>query len=138
MNVMRPTILLCALVLSGALFGQVTSLEDAEMITRQYLSDKSASWGLTNADIAEMRLSSSHTSDHNGVTHVYMVQQYHGADIEYATYNANVLDGKSGPGLSKTGTWFYGNDSLRRGFGFPRRKLYSRHLDISARPSGRI
>lgn len=68
---------------------------DAERIAREHLAAQATSLGLARADIAEAVLSSSHTTDHNGVSHVYLVQRYRGIEVWGGVFNTSILpDGR--------------------------------------------
>ena len=86
-------ILLGALMLILKVSGQAQTTE-AIQTARQYLGNHQQAWQLETDDIAQMRVSDAYTSAHNGVTHVYMVQQHNGIDVDDATYNVNIQDGE--------------------------------------------
>jgi len=60
-------------------------------IALTYLNANHLNWQLEAMDIAQMRVTDAYETRHNGVSHVYFVQQYRGIDIHGATYNANIL-----------------------------------------------
>ena len=64
-----------------------------QQIALDHLRLKGESWDLSSSDISEMRVTDEYTSEHNGVTHIYFVQQYNGVDVYQSVYNANILDG---------------------------------------------
>ena len=59
-----------------------------------YVRDQAAVFGLTAADVSDVVVTSSHTSEHNGVTHVYVRQRYQGIEVHGAEMNINVKDGR--------------------------------------------
>jgi len=63
-------------------------------IALSYLNANQLEYQIEAADIAQMRVTDAYQTKHNGVTHVYFVQQYNGIDISDATYNANILHGE--------------------------------------------
>jgi extracellular elastinolytic metalloproteinase len=63
-------------------------------------------FGLTEADLKNVSVTSSYTSAHNGVTHVYLRQQHQGLDVYGAEANVNVA--RDGSVLS-AGSSFLGN-----------------------------
>lgn len=60
-----------------------------------HVSSSLEAYGLSSADVAELRVSDLYTSSHNGVTHVYLQQQHRGLDIFNALINVNVLPDNS-------------------------------------------
>ena len=79
--------LVCLVVASGATSG---SAADAKSIALDYIKANKADLGLTGADVKDVRISSSVFSAHNGVTHVYLQQQYRGIDVYNGLINVNV------------------------------------------------
>ena len=73
---------------------------DALRLTDKAIADNAAQWNLTAQDIADFHISSSYTSDHNGVMHVYANQVYKNMMIENAIINLT---------FSKEGELAYGN-----------------------------
>ncbi len=61
-------------------------------IAQTYITSQLENWELKPADIAEMRLNDQYTSAHNGVTHIYFLQQYQGIDVNNAMINLNILE----------------------------------------------
>lgn len=61
-------------------------------IARTYLTQHATQWGLTADDIAELRLTDQYTSRHNGVAHLYYLQQFQGIDVKRATYQVHIQD----------------------------------------------
>ncbi|HHH50308.1 MAG TPA: DUF11 domain-containing protein, partial [Saprospiraceae bacterium] len=53
-------------------------------IAQKYIEANYKNWGLTTADISELRISDQYKTKHNGLIHIYYQQQYNGIDI----YNA--------------------------------------------------
>lgn len=65
-----------------------------EVATR-YVSQQRAALGLNAADLHEMVVESAHTSEHNGVTHVYLAQLFQGIQVYGAQINVSVAaDGR--------------------------------------------
>ena len=60
-------------------------------IALDYLEQKQQDLQLTQQDIYNYRVSDHYTSKHNGVTHVYLQQQYQQIDVQTALININVL-----------------------------------------------
>ena len=79
--------LVCLVVASGATSG---SAADAKSIALDYIKANKADLGLTGADVKDIRVSDSVFSAHNGVTHVYLQQQYRGIDVYNGLINVNV------------------------------------------------
>ena len=69
--------LLCCL----ASFNMQAQNKSAQQIVEQYLNKHSKSLGLAKADVTEFQISDHYTDDHNGLTHIYVQQQYEGIDI---------------------------------------------------------
>jgi len=64
-------------------------------IALRYLNDQKAELGLSTEDLAQYRISDMYQSNHNGVTHIYLIQQHEGLDLHNAILNINILpDGR--------------------------------------------
>jgi hypothetical protein len=64
-------------------------------IALAYVRAQRAELGLQDGDLDDVAVSSQHTSEHSGVTHVYLTQRYRGIDVHGAQVNINVTrDGK--------------------------------------------
>ncbi len=57
----------------------------------EHLSENYQKYNLTPEDIAHYRVSDLYSTRHNGVTHVYLVQQHENIDVAYSIININVL-----------------------------------------------
>ena len=68
---------------------QATAAGDAVGIAFGHVRDNAADFGVTRADVTDLFVTSSSTSRHNGVTHVYLNQRYRGLEVfgGYATVN---------------------------------------------------
>ena len=75
-------------------------------IALTYLRAQRADFGLTEADLKDVTVTSSYTSAHNGVTHVYLRQRYEGIDVYAAEANVNVLRDGS---IVSAGSSFFGD-----------------------------
>lgn len=53
----------------------------AENIAKDLLRLRAQEYGVSSADLADLRVMSQHTSDHNGVTYVNLVQHYQGREV---------------------------------------------------------
>jgi hypothetical protein len=59
-------------------------------IARGYLEQNKQSLGLSSRDIAGALVTDQYTSSHNGVTHIYLRQQYQGIEVHSANININI------------------------------------------------
>jgi extracellular elastinolytic metalloproteinase len=59
-------------------------------IALKYLRDNKESLGLNNSDIAGVVVTDEYISAHNGVTHLYLRQRYHGFEVHGANININI------------------------------------------------
>lgn len=59
-------------------------------IATRYIVQQRQALGLGAADLHEMVLDSAHTSEHNGVTHIYFAQRYQGIQVYGAQINISV------------------------------------------------
>jgi extracellular elastinolytic metalloproteinase len=59
-------------------------------IARGYLEQNKQALGLSSQDIAGALVTDQYTSSHNGVTHIYMRQQYQGLEVHSANININI------------------------------------------------
>jgi extracellular elastinolytic metalloproteinase len=64
---------------------------DPVAIATGFLLTQGPALGLVAADFEGMFVTSEHTSEHNGVTHVYVQQQYRGIPVHTAVSNINVM-----------------------------------------------
>lgn len=55
--------------------------QNAQQIAERYLHKNTQELGLTKSDISEIKITDNYTDDHNGLTHIYVQQQYEGLDI---------------------------------------------------------
>ncbi len=72
----------------------VLTAQSPTPVVEQHLEDKLDSWNLQPADIRHFRVSDMYTSDHNGVTHVYLTQQYNDIDVYNAITTLNIQNEK--------------------------------------------
>jgi extracellular elastinolytic metalloproteinase len=84
----KNKLLVVLLLAANALYAQKTM--DAEAIARQHLSQNAKTWQLTDADISDVGIQQSYTTDDNGLTHVYLTQQRNGIEVYNAIVNVNV------------------------------------------------
>ncbi len=60
-----------------------------------YLDANKAELGLTAGDLADFAVSDQYTTEHNGVTHVYLQQRLNGVEVVNGLFNVNVMpDGR--------------------------------------------
>ncbi|MCI0605972.1 hypothetical protein L0156_23545 [bacterium] len=59
-------------------------------IALRHLAEQRQALGLTEADIADVVVSDYYTSDHTGVTHVYLRQRYQGIEVFSGNCNINL------------------------------------------------
>jgi extracellular elastinolytic metalloproteinase len=65
----------------SAFFLTAPSTAPAEQVARDFLRLKASEYGVAAADLADLRVMSEHTSAHNGVTYVNLVQRYQGREV---------------------------------------------------------
>lgn len=86
------------LALSGLLFfGSIAIAQDSPALAkaRQYLTENAAQLGLSESDIADLKVTDEYTSRHNGVTHLYLLQRHAGIEVYQGVFNLNLLpDGR--------------------------------------------
>ena len=63
---------------------------NAVKIAVDYVSKQYKAWNLTEQDVAEHFVQDAYHSDHNGVMHVYLIQQHKGIELYNAIINVNV------------------------------------------------
>ncbi|MCP4902138.1 MAG: peptidase [bacterium] len=91
----RALALVC-LMLAGTVVvvdaGVLSSSEEVDPldIAIRHLHSHYADYGLTLADVAEFEVMDNYRSEHNGVTHVYLLQQFQGIPVFNGTININV------------------------------------------------
>jgi hypothetical protein len=59
-------------------------------IALNYIQDNAADLGLTAADVTDMIVSDQYQSQHNGVTHIYLIQQFNAIPVYNAMLNINI------------------------------------------------
>jgi extracellular elastinolytic metalloproteinase len=84
----KPILLLALLGVTYTLFAQ--KIIDAKTIARQHLTQNAKAWQLTPSDMADVGVQYSYTTEDNGLTHVYLVQQRDGIEVYNAIVNVNV------------------------------------------------
>jgi extracellular elastinolytic metalloproteinase len=118
-----------ALTLVTASAGAAGSAADA---AREYVDKNKRAFGLTGSDVGEIEISSVVPSGHNGITHVYLQQQYRGIDVHTGLFTVNVR--ADGSVLSADGR-FVGNLAAHAG-GQSARKAAAEAARIAARELG--
>lgn len=66
------------------------SSDEAKRFALEYLRARAPVMGLTQDDIADVGVTDLYPSEHNGVTHVYLVQRYRGIEVAGARMTLNV------------------------------------------------
>ena len=72
---------------------QVLPAQNSRETALRFLRDHPAQFGLTAADVADVRVTDEYLTRHNGVTHVWMQQQYVGIPVFNALFGLHVLPG---------------------------------------------
>ena len=71
------------------------SSDEAKRLALEYLRARSPAMGLTLEDIADVGVTDLYSSEHNGVTHVYLAQRFRGFEVAGARMTLNVTaDGR--------------------------------------------
>lgn len=66
-------------------------------VALRYLEQKASAWGLLSTDIQEVKVSHQFMSQHNQLTHYYLIQQYNQIEVEGAILGVHIRpDGKVG------------------------------------------
>ena len=87
---MRRAFILFTLLVAGCwAFGQ-----QERQLVQDYLTENSAQWGLTEADISDWIVTDNVLSKHNGVRHLYIQQTHNGLPVFNAVANANIYQGR--------------------------------------------
>jgi extracellular elastinolytic metalloproteinase len=68
---------------------------DPVELALNYVREHAAELGLTAGDTAEIVVSDTYTDQHNGVTHVYLAQQYQGIGVYNGQINVSVMRDRS-------------------------------------------
>jgi PKD repeat protein len=87
---LRHFLLLSLMTLSCSLL----SAQQVNDILHQYLESQSDVYELTQLDIAQLEVTSQHTSRQTGVTHVYVRQMFNGLPVANGIANFAIKDGK--------------------------------------------
>jgi PKD repeat protein len=83
------------LFLFGCLFFADNSFsQNLEKTLQQFIQNNQKQQGWADEDIRQWRISSQHTDAHNGLSHVYIQQQFNGLDIKNSVANFSLKDGK--------------------------------------------
>lgn len=88
MNIFRLSLSLIFLGLTTTSIGQIKPLED---IAIDYMKAKVMDEGYEATDFSDYKVISSYKTEHNGVTHIHIAQQYRGVEVENALFNINIL-----------------------------------------------
>ena len=64
---------------------------DPSVIALNYLKKNAANWQLSKTDIADAAVQQVYSSNHNGVTHVWLIQRRDGIEVFNGLVNVNVL-----------------------------------------------
>ncbi|MCI4671620.1 MAG: T9SS-dependent M36 family metallopeptidase [Bacteroidia bacterium] len=85
-----------AIILAGFLFfpQKVDAQAFQKGLLQKHLSTFAQEKGFSQADVSDWDITHSHTTSHNGVSHVYIQQQYQGIPIYNAVANFALQDGK--------------------------------------------
>src|SRR5690606_17450387 len=92
------------LVLFAAAAGSPTALAQSEAASTvlNHFQARSAAFGLTAADLADVAVTDEYVSRHNGVTHVYLRQRVDGVEVFNARASAHVTPAGRVVGLHST------------------------------------
>ena len=101
-----------ALFLAGVPAHAASTAADAAM---QYVQRNKQNFGLTGSDVRELSVSSEVLSAHNGITHVYLQQEYRGIEVHNGIFTVNVR--KDGSVVSAAGRFVARLASLAGGQG---------------------
>lgn len=71
-----------------------THAQTPQQIADQYLTDNLDKLELTASDIHSYRVSDSYTSQHNGLSHIYLQQQHQGINIHGAQLSIHIQEGE--------------------------------------------
>lgn len=88
-----PLVILLFLIIGFKSTAQkkVTPHPNAVKIALDYVSQQSKNWDLTERDLSSYFVQDSYHSEHNGVTHVYLIQQHNDIELHNGIVNINVL-----------------------------------------------
>ena len=81
---------LCTFILTllvNMAFAQIQTPLD---IGLRHIEDKYETWGLDRQDIEDLAVQNMYTSDHNGVTHIYLMQRHQGIEVYNAITSVHV------------------------------------------------
>jgi extracellular elastinolytic metalloproteinase len=83
-------------VFFGVLLSGVSaqSLADPKETALQFLREKPAQFGLNARDVADLKVTDVYTSRHNGVTHVWVQQQYQGIPVFNGLFGLHLKQGQ--------------------------------------------
>lgn len=88
----RLALLICLLATAGAAWAQQRSAREKALT---YLHDNYTQFGLKQEDVADVRVTDEFSSPNNGLTHVWLQQQFHGVPVFNALLGLHVsADGK--------------------------------------------
>ncbi len=92
MSFKNATIFQFLLLAIGLIIGfEATAQQQTPMdIALRHLESNAEKWGLSADDISDIGLSDLYVTKHNGVTHVFLNQQYQGIEVHHAIVNIAV------------------------------------------------
>lgn len=94
----RSRYLTLVFAISCAVLGTAAQAATAPEVALRHVQQQRSALGLSESDAEAVAVSDSYTSQHSGVTHVYLLQRVDGLDVYGATANVNV--GRDGQVLS--------------------------------------
>jgi len=89
---MKKQLLFGLFLCMGALLSAQSVMPD---IATAHMAEHASDMGLETSDLLDTRVSDMYTSQHNGVTHVYLQQQYGNIDVYGAITTVNILKDKN-------------------------------------------
>ena len=78
--------------LAGSICAQLSTAE-ANNQALQHIRSNHSSFELTANDVRELRVTDSYRTAHLDVTHVYLIQQYNGVDVDETAFSVHIKDG---------------------------------------------
>jgi extracellular elastinolytic metalloproteinase len=90
-NAFAFTLLFCFLTISLTAQKEVSPNSDAVKIALNHVIKNAKQLNLTEQDVKNILVEDAYTTDHNGLTHVFLIQQHQGIELSNGIINVNVM-----------------------------------------------
>ncbi|MGK0366299.1 MAG: extracellular elastinolytic metalloproteinase, partial [Saprospiraceae bacterium] len=90
LSILKKIFLFCLVFLLTGQFS-FAQTQDALTIAQKHLDENKQELKLTAADLTNYEVSDNYVSQHNGVTHLYLIQRHNEIEVYNGMININIL-----------------------------------------------